>query len=284
MASDEAKHILRYEVLAIVTLSLAILIAVSLYSMGDDDNMAGFVGSTIAWALFLVIGYSSYVVPVLLLAASVELFIKRKLTIKMSFPVSLVLFGLSLSGLCTLMIYKDMAGGIVGGVLADVLVMYFSLVGAYIVLFTIFIIATVISTGLSFFELTGKIASAVTLVFSTVAGAFSKMKTSMDKSKAERIENKAIEKVKQSKQEVIKKTAPPIMSKKEPIIAEKIRPKKDLKKEEPTQENFAFANPKGSINLPKADLLDAVTIKDSKVDKESLITNSKILEKRKSVV
>ncbi len=266
---------------AIVTLSLAVLTAVSLYSRNMEDNLAGFVGSSIAWGLFLVIGYSAYVVPFLLTAASVELFIKRKLTIKVSFPVSLVLFGFSLSGLCALLIYGDMTGGIVGGLLANLLVKYFSLVGAYIILFTIFIIALVIATGLSFFELTGKIVSVFTYAVSTVAGVLSKMKSSINATRAERIEKKAIEKVKQSRQEVAKKTSPPPIIKKEPtIITEKARPKKDLKKEEPTQENFAFANPKGSVNLPKSDLLDAVIIKDSKVDKKSLITNSKILEKK----
>jgi S-DNA-T family DNA segregation ATPase FtsK/SpoIIIE len=155
---------------------------------------------------------------------------------------------------------KINSGGLLGTVSSTFLSTYLNHVGSYVFLFLILIVSLMITVNLSLISLIRGIAK-------SVSGAFIWLKTSI----VIRIErSRRQKKISSEKKKRKSEDAPRITA------AEKAR-KKRLE-----QVPFEFLKQGGDFQLPSLTLLDDVKHKDMRIKKESLIMNSRILEKKLS--
>ncbi len=262
--SRENRKTIKGEVAGFIFLALSLLTVASLFSRGDGSNLVGVTGEKLSWALFITIGYASYVFPAIFFFISLEFFfLRRGLNFRYSIPVGLVLFLLASTGLLAMGMEAPEAGGVLGSIVSTLLTGYLGTIGTYIVLVTVFAVSLVAATGLSFVQLGGGILGAASWTMEFLSEGFKRFK----KWREEAARVKPIEK----KQVSLRKAAKPA------IITPRVQRKP---KERPVQERFEFLSPGGTFNLPPAGLLDSVPEKSEAVDRATLLTNSKILEKK----
>jgi S-DNA-T family DNA segregation ATPase FtsK/SpoIIIE len=135
---------------------------------GDVTNFAGRVGAFVAEASFQVLGYSAYFIPLVLAVIGWHSFWCHKLDAAYTKLVGACLFFLCSAALLSLA-YSAFdagarpfnAGGMVGEVVASVLVAYLNRTGAAILLLTLVALAVILSTQFSFGRATSVAASAV---------------------------------------------------------------------------------------------------------------------------
>jgi S-DNA-T family DNA segregation ATPase FtsK/SpoIIIE len=155
-------------------------------------------------------------------------------------------------------------GGFLGEILSRSLVRYFNPPGATILLLVILILSFILGTGLSFISIIQHLVSLVKRLVEKI-GTIKMVK----KERTERA--RKLLKHKQEKEEtkeitppmVVEKTSPP--TKTEEIIE---------------QAAFGFLESKKTFQLPPTSLLEADVEKRQKIDRDSLIMNSRILEKK----
>jgi S-DNA-T family DNA segregation ATPase FtsK/SpoIIIE len=156
-----------------------------------------------------------------------------------------------------------LVGGFIGELFSKTLVRYFNLPGATILLLLILIVAFVLGTGISFISIVHRLAT----LMSQLVEKISTLKI-LRKERAER----AKKLVKQKKKEEAKEVVPP-------MVIEK--PRAPVQKEEIVeQEAFGFMDTKKAFQLPPLSLLEAEMEKRQKIDRDSLIMNSRILENK----
>ncbi|NWF92106.1 MAG: DNA translocase FtsK 4TM domain-containing protein [Syntrophaceae bacterium] len=288
MREDSFKERLVHEIVGILLIALAVFLFLSLLSYAPADpsffshtsprlktihNWMGVVGAYLSSLLFLGFGFSSYLVP-LFLGLYAWCFIfgweVRLLSLKMAGWVAMILAMSSLSGLWLKPIplsHQDMlVGGILGEVLSRYLVRYFNVPGATVLLVVILILSFILGTGLSFISVVHHSVSWVGRLWEKV-GTLKVLR----KERGERA--KKLGKRKQEKEEA-KEIAPP-------VVVE--APSLSVKKEEIVEQvSFEFLQPRKAFQLPPISLLEADLEKRQKIDRESLIMNSRILEKKLS--
>jgi S-DNA-T family DNA segregation ATPase FtsK/SpoIIIE len=288
LKTKEKIRSLRGEITGIVFAALALLSGLSLvfYHM-EASSWVGLLGNNIAWILFASIGYSAYIFPLLFAMLAYEFIFREGLKARISIPISLILFIISSSGLLVLALGEALTGkasygGIVGDFVTNRLDLYLGPVGTFVVLLMIFLISLRIGTGISLIQLFEKAVGFViySLRGSAKAGvSFSvwlrERKAASAEAKTKKATIKAEVKEAKEKDKRLKKRG-------SPNIITTVAPKKEAeaKGKEQVQEQFRFAQPEGSFQLPATSLLDKAQKKEASIDEETLITNSKILEKK----
>ncbi len=278
---------LQREILGVVLLAGAVLLALSLFSYNPDDpsfnnqlsepqkatNLAGFVGAHLADIFFQTFGLVAFLWPLFFVLVALQLFLFPEIHFQAIKIVSLVGLFISASALLSLAVGKIIllgamldSGGALGRLSAGVADRYLNLSGALILLVSVLIISMMVLTNLSWVEV-GKGVSR--LYSATVEKGQSFWKRRQMKKK---------EGIKESKKE---KEAPPALI----IKKEGAEEKEGLAEEHPPaaaekQEHFPFLESRGSYVLPPLSLLESPEQVEIKVDKESLLANAKILEKR----
>ncbi|MEW6376061.1 MAG: DNA translocase FtsK 4TM domain-containing protein [Thermodesulfobacteriota bacterium] len=286
MIENSVKERLRYEIVGILLIAIGIFLLLSLVSYDPMDpsffsyttskvidihNWMGIVGAYVSGLLFLGFGFASFLIPFVLGVFAFSFIFRwewKYLSLKLMGWVVILLTTSSLLGLWLkpLRFYQPdlLVGGFIGGIVSKILVRYFNLPGATVILAVILILAFVLGTGISFIAILQQVGKAVSRLLEKVATL--KM---VRKERAKREKKLA----KQKQEKIMEKETVP------PMVVEKLQPSKK-RKEVMEQEAFEFLESKQAFQLPPISLLEAEVEKRQKIDRDSLIMNSRILEKK----
>jgi S-DNA-T family DNA segregation ATPase FtsK/SpoIIIE len=170
-AASSPSHIKR-EVIGVVLIALALLTLLSLLSFVSSEvkagtsatppsrNLIGAVGAFFASTIFWTIGAAGYMFPILLGLMGVRCFTQDNLSIRLrnaaaSLAALLFLAGflhLEVTGVPTVssgLIYRGMAGGVFGRMLAESLRIYFASTGAHILIMAGLLVSLLFTTSIS---------------------------------------------------------------------------------------------------------------------------------------
>ncbi|MCP3678095.1 MAG: DNA translocase FtsK [Deltaproteobacteria bacterium] len=255
---------LKQEIVGILLLALSLFSAISLISYylterSRPTNWGGVVGDYFSETLFFIIGLTSYTIPFVILILAVEFLLKREISSWLKRAVSLSIYLLSLSALLSLVIGED-RGGVIGQHISFYLSFYLGTTGSFISLSALFIISVVIATGFSLLDFFAALFVGGRWIIKSITSLISEKREKSEKKKG------AVAKKKHS----------------QPTIVTPITEKKGTKPPKEVQEEFEFLEPTGKFQVPPISLLDPPSEKGELLDKESLFTASKILEKKLS--
>jgi len=286
MREDSIKEKLWNEIVGILLVALGIFLFLSLVSYSPMDsslfsytspkvkdihNWMGIVGAYISSLLFQGFGFPSFLIPLLLGLCAFSFIFPwqvKHLSLKLVGWLAILLATASLFGLWLKPIrffpQDILVGGFLGEILSRSLVRYFNPPGATILLLVILILSFTLGTGLSFISIIRNLVNLVRRLGEKI-GTLKIMR----RERAAR--EKKLVKRKQEKEEA-GETAPP-------MVVEKALP--PTKKEEIIEQvAFEFSESKKTFQLPPISLLEADVEKRQKIDRDSLIMNSRILEKK----
>lgn len=294
MIEDSIKEKLKREIVGIVLIALAVFLFLSLISYNPADpsffsytsqktkaivNWMGIVGAYISGLLFQGFGFPSFLIPFVLGLYAIGFILRwewKYPLIKLGGWGIILLTTSSLFSLWMkpLRIYTQdlLAGGFLGEILSRNLVRYFNLPGATILLAAILILGFVLGTGTSFIGVLRRLAGVTVKLIEKISTI--KM---VRKEQSERA--KKLVKRKQEKGEIKGETGeetkdiPPV------VVVDRATSSKK-KGEIIEQETFDFGEPGREFQLPPISLLEAETEKKQKIDRDSLVMNSRILEKK----
>jgi S-DNA-T family DNA segregation ATPase FtsK/SpoIIIE len=283
---DSIREKLVHETLGILLIAVAVFLFLSLVSYHPMDpsffsytsskikeihNWMGIVGAYLSGLLFQGFGFPSFLVPFALVVFAFSFIFKWKwtyLSLKIAgWAVILIaassFFSLWLS---PVRIYNQdlLMGGFIGEIFSRNLVRYFNRPGATILILLILILSFVLGTGISFIALVKHSVAAVQKLIEKI-GTFNMVR----RESAER--EKKLVKLKQERKQGTE--VPPT------VVVEK--PSPSPKREEMSkQEVFEFLESSKAFQLPPISLLEAEVEKRQRIDRDSLIMNSRILEKK----
>lgn len=269
---------LKEEVIALSAISLGIISAVSLFLYNKEEaGLVGIVGNVIATFLIIVTGKVAYLLPLIFFVIAYKVIRQRDLQFRFGYLVGLFLFIISACGLLELLLpLGDLNGGAVGAFVMKLSQPYLGSIGAGVVMVAILLISFRVGTGLSFIEIVKHIFTYIISVFVFFKNFAQNLR---ERSAQKKIEKEKIKKEKEKSIPVPKpqrNTGPTIVTQKKKEI--------DKKPIAPMQEEFTFNNSKtskgGSFKLPHVNLLRPNTTETGVIDKEAILTNTKILEKK----
>jgi S-DNA-T family DNA segregation ATPase FtsK/SpoIIIE len=180
-ASRQTSNV-KHEVIGVLLLTLALLTLLSLISFSPTDiprfssfpshtgtpvptrNMIGTVGASLAATLFWLVGAAAYLFPFLLVMLGARCFVEGALSVTLrsaagSLAAVLFLSGflhLELIGVPTLssgLVQRGLAGGVIGGFIADNLREAFASTGAHILVLAGLLVSLLLATPMSLGEL-----------------------------------------------------------------------------------------------------------------------------------
>jgi DNA segregation ATPase FtsK/SpoIIIE, S-DNA-T family len=228
------------------------------------QNFIGPVGSYTADSLIRLLGISSFLLPLILLLCSFQYLLRPEFTVSGSRFLGIFFFTISFAGIATLVgktviIHGETlrVGGLAGSVSADMLLNYFNTAGTYILLILILIVSLTFIVEFSLIGVTGKFTRGIQTAFFTF------------KSKTSALISSAVGKMKMEKKPA-------------PVIEENAAAPKKVKIKKVEQTHFDFAKADGKFQLPPFTLLEEAPHKDTRIKRDYLITNSRILEKKLS--
>ncbi|HQB93006.1 MAG TPA: DNA translocase FtsK 4TM domain-containing protein [Smithellaceae bacterium] len=228
-------------------------------------NFTGFIGSYTADSLLRLLGFSSFLLPILFLLLALKYFLRPAFIVRKGRVLGFILFVLTVAGLLSLIFSSGIkihgellqAGGLIGSVIVKILLYFFNKAGTYIILLVLFIITLISLVEFSLVSLTERFFQSSFNIFSLIKERLVKFFSFC-----------FLKLRKQKKSEpIIEKVAP---------VSKKTRPKKI----EQARLDFAKTAGNSKYQLPTIALLDDVPHKDSRVKRDSLVTNSRILEKK----
>ena len=279
-ATSSDRSNLKREILGVSLLALAALLALSLFSFNPDDvsfnnqpsepqktaNLAGIVGSYLADIFFQIFGLTAFLWPFLLIFFALRLIRSPKTSLAPLKMISWAGLFLAVSGLLSLGLGKISllggafdSGGALGRIIAHTGERFLNLGGAILFLALALVICMMVITNLSWVE----VSQGVSRIYSSAVERWQAFL------KAQRKKKKEAKKLKEPAPPVIVGQVEPPLEPPPVVVQEK-------------QEHFAFLDSRGSYVLPPLSLLEDPEQKDVRVDKESLLANAKILEKRLS--
>ncbi|MDI6777375.1 MAG: DNA translocase FtsK 4TM domain-containing protein [Syntrophales bacterium] len=270
------------EIKGVICLALALFLSLCLasyhpldpslthYVAGDQQihNLVGSVGSYTAASLFRLLGLAAFLLPIIFLIISFKYFLDSDFKVGAANITGLAALILSTSGLLVLVLtdihlygIRLHAGGLLGTVSAQVAHAYLNLAGAYILLILILIISLMATVNLSLVSLgrgTKRVASMVWRGGKEfIAFGIEKIKERQDTLQEEdRISLKTL----------------PVMG--ETPLSRESRQKR--------AERSQFDFFRSVFKLPPLTLLDKVEHRDTRMKRDSLTMNSRILEKKLS--
>ena len=284
MAEKQTDNKRPREIKGVVCLSLAFFLLLCLASYHPQDpsfthfvasgqathNFTGKAGSYAADSFIRLFGIASFLLPLMLLVCSFKYFLRPEFTINAHRSLGFLFFVLSFAGIMSILIsgstriYGESlnygVGGFIGVNIVDLLRIYFNIAGTYIILFLIFVVALTFMVEFSIVSVTEQI-SRLTVALITppknrlssfVNFVFNTMKTE-------------------------KRPKPVIIEEASPVV--KNAPPKKI---EQTRFDFTKAKTDDKFQLPPYTLLEESPQKDIRVKRDSLVTNSRILEKKLS--
>jgi S-DNA-T family DNA segregation ATPase FtsK/SpoIIIE len=291
------KDKLKREIIGLLLVAIAIFLFLSLISYNPADpslfsfssqkikvisNWMGIVGAYISGLLFQGFGFPSFFISFVLGVYAFSFILRWE----WKYPLvkfggwAIILFATSsLFSLWMkpLKVYAQdlLVGGFVGEILSRLLVRYFNLPGATVIFTVILILGFVLGTGLSFIAMLHRLGSGVAKLIEKISTMkmVKKEQTERAKKLVKRKQEKGEAKA-EIKGEGEEHWEPPPV-----VVAEKTPPSKK-RGEIPEQETFGFAESRKEFQLPPISLLDAETEKRQKIDRDSLVMNSRILEKK----
>jgi S-DNA-T family DNA segregation ATPase FtsK/SpoIIIE len=283
---DSIKERLKREIIGILLIAIGLFLFLSLVSYNPADpslfsyvssrakgihNWMGIVGAYISGFLFQGFGFPSFLIPLVLGFYAFRFILRWEWKYPLVKLAGWLVILLATSALFSLWMKplqaysRDlMVGGFIGEILSRNVVRYFNLPGATIGFLVILILGFVLGTGISFFVIVRRLGKGA----GQLAEKIGTLKM-VRKEQAKR--EKKLAKQKQEKIEE-KKTTPP-------VVVEQPEPS-TKRKEVREQEAFEFSEEKKAFQLPPFSLLEAEVEKRQKIDRDSLIMNSRILEKK----
>jgi S-DNA-T family DNA segregation ATPase FtsK/SpoIIIE len=280
---------LKYEMTGILLVALAIFLLLSLISYSPLDpsffsyassrakgihNWMGIVGAYISSLLFQGFGFSSFLIPFVIGVFAVSFIFRwewKYLPLKWGGWLVILITTSSLAGLWLkpLMIYRQdlLVGGFIGEIFSRNLVRYFNRPGATILLLLILIIAFVLGTGVSFISLIRRLGDAVKRLAEKI-GTLRMVRKEQARRAKKLIKPERGEGAGEAKENVA------------PVVVVEKAPSPSRRKEAMKQEAFEFMETSKVFQLPPISLLEADPEKRQKIDRDSLIMNSRILEKK----
>ena len=255
---------LQREILGIILIAGAVLLALSLFSYNPDDpsfnnqlsepqkgtNLAGFIGAHLADIFFQTFGLVAFLWPLIFVLVALQLFLFPEIHFQAVKMASLVGLFISASALLSLAVGEIIllgapldSGGALGRLLVGVAERYLNLSGALILLVLVLMISMMVLTNLSWVE----VGKGVSRLYSAA----------VEKGRIfwKRRQVKKKEGTRDPKKE--KEAPPPLIIKKEGA-----EQKEGLADEHPPaaaekQEHFVFLESRGSYVLPPLSLLES---------------------------
>ncbi len=291
MASKETKenHSLFEEIAGLVVAAVAFFYFLALYTHSADDpslssystardevkNLGGIVGVYLSDVSLQLFGGSSYLIPAIILFIGILLLLRKRIKTGLAGKLfGLVLLLFFSASLLSLMkaggSSLSSGGGLAGEMLANTLSTYFNVTGAYLFTTVLLLLALILSTGLSAVSLTKRLFDATL----KTGRKLRKMISDLSRKYLER-RRRLHETEEQLKKEKEKKSTPT-------IVVEAKTPATGKKVKEEAQEALPFLDldPKEGTPIPSVSLLDPVEKRSGGIDKESILMNSRILEKK----
>jgi len=283
--SSTSGRSLKREIPGIILLAIAIFTVLSLISYHPSDpsfnvthatrvkaihNLGGIVGSYLSDLLLQGVGLASYLIP--LAIGTLACFFFLPMSAGMSYGKGagfLLVILSSATGLGlkvdTIQIFghKILAGGVLGDLSSRLLVRYFNLPGAAIIVFVVFVMGISLSTGLS--------------LVSLIDGLVGLFKAGIRRwNLLMMIRRERVRRIREVSAERRQRKGERDLS--GPVVVEP--PWRAERKARFEQEEFSFIKPKERFYLPPLSLLDSGEMKRMTIDKQSLVMNSRILEKK----
>ena len=274
------------EIAGLTCLAVALFLLLALFSYHPLDpslrhyygpesvsihNLTGSVGSFTADTLFWFMGLGIIWLPVLLLVAAIRYFREPQFRIGLAVAAGAIGLVFATSGLFGLLIGNITiygspldTGGLLGSATARLLDTHLRLAGSLIILGLILIVALMILFDFSVVSFAGRSAAAARKAARTGGPLLERLRERFGRKREPTVESKPVA-----------ATAPIIEEKKRETLKEK------LAKAEQTHFDFA-SRLNGKFKLPPLTLLDHVERKDTRVKRETLIANSRTLEKKLS--
>ncbi|KAF0156352.1 MAG: DNA segregation ATPase FtsK/SpoIIIE S-DNA-T family [Syntrophaceae bacterium] len=267
------------EIKGVVCLALAIFLFLCLFSYSPLDpsftrfvtdepsthNLTGKVGSYTADSIIRLLGVASFLLPLALALCAFQYFLRPAFAVNAPRLIGFSFFTLACAGLFGALIKGGLifygetlkAGGLIGAVIVQFLLGYFNPAGTYIILIFIFIVSLFFIIEFSLVTVTERFSQSAhefikaikDRIFSFFLHFFSRLK------------------IKKNPQPVIEEVDPP---------PKKAKPKKV----EQTHFEFSKLKSDGKFQLPPFTLLAEAPQKDTRVKRDHLVTNSRILEKK----
>ncbi len=273
------------EIVGVIFFALAIFLFLCLLSYHPEDpslshyetvrdvvrNLGGVVGSYTADTLYRILGISALWLPVFLLLTSFKAFRMEEFRLRASWFLGLISLTLATAALISHLFgtvgfrgYRFDLGGMFGTILAEFLNGYLNAVGTFILLAAALVISLIVTVDLPVVWTTRRAGQITGDTASRVRGFLEQTWERLKKDRRRAAEKK----IRQSRPEPVIK-----VEEKRPA-AEKPRKRK------PEQTTFDFIAEKATFTLPPITLLDPVPRKDTKLKKESLLMNSRLLERK----
>jgi S-DNA-T family DNA segregation ATPase FtsK/SpoIIIE len=263
------------EITALCLLGLALLLFISLATYHNSDptiftasggqrpvvqNAVGIVGANIAAILLVTVGISAYWLPIFLLLGAVWLFLPREGSHPLLLAIGCTLLIVASSGLATLYwpslkLWGESlpgSGGILGLVLKKYLHFYLKPMGAYLVLWLLAVVAVLLATSISLARSAIALNAGLTKLWQII----------------QNIRNQ-----REQKREPHRRATT-----KAPVVKRQKEKKAEMLEHEQAQ--FRFMEREGEFRLPSVALLDSPEHSLETPDQESLVMNSRILEKK----
>lgn len=271
------------EITAILLLAVALFLVVSLFSYNPGDpsftsfvtgdvkikNLGGVVGSYTADSLVRVLGVTAHLLPVGLVVLAVNLLAG---TLRRVDPFRVLGFlGILFSSGSfisarhpSFTFFHAEAGGLLGRLSSEVLQVYLNSTGTLLFLMVVFLVSLIITFDISLVSLAGRIQDLLIRLTSATGSSL-------------------LVRIKRARRK--KKEAPPprkAPGKTPPSIVAEAPGKSVPSRRSIEQTAFTFLDEPGQTELPPVTLLDRIDSGDRTVQKESLIMNARLLEKKLS--
>jgi S-DNA-T family DNA segregation ATPase FtsK/SpoIIIE len=283
--SSTARRTPRGEILGILLLALAVFMVLSLTSYHPSDpsfnvapsgkareihNLGGIMGSYLSDLLLQALGLSSYLIPLAIGTMACLLFVPMAEAVSYGKGLGFVLILFSCATGLGLRVdkirifgHEVLGGGVLGELFARLLASYFNIPGAYMIVLVVLIMAISLTTGLSF--------------VSAIDGLITLFKAGVRKwNLLMMIRRERVRRIREVSGERSQRKGRGNLS--EPIVVEPSR-----KTERPArfeQGEFDFSKPKEGFQLPPLSTFESGEAKRVTIDKQSLVMNSRILEKK----
>ncbi|MBN1381266.1 MAG: DNA translocase FtsK 4TM domain-containing protein [Deltaproteobacteria bacterium] len=275
----------RREIIALICFALGIFLTLCLLSYHPNDpsfthftpddqeilNLVGSIGSYTADSLIRLIGLSAFWLPIVLFVAAYKYFADQVFESGLIGLTGLVGLMVSTSGLLAVS-FRDLplygirlpTGGYLGSVLSGFLDIYLNRTGTCLLLIVILLLSLMVLIDLSLVTVGRKMTAAAGrggiisgFILAKISSLFSKITGRIF---------------------TVREKSVPVIDE-APTLPEKARPKKTAA---PKQTHFDFFSDDSPFTLPSLSLLDQVDRRDTRIKRESLIANSRILEKKLS--
>ncbi len=268
------------EIKGVLCVAMALFLLLSFFSYSPHDpsltrfvpeapsihNLTGKVGSYASDAILRLLGVASFVLPAGLLALALQFFLRPAFAVNFGRITGFLFFIVSCSGLLSAIISQGItiygetlkAGGLIGSFVVTVLLMYFNTAGTYIILFAVFVISLFFIVDFSIVSVTQKISSRSTNAFQAVHQRLTLLWSRLF-----------------SRLKIVSPRPLPVVDD-EPLPPKKSKPRKV----EQTHFDFSKLKSDGTFQLPPFSLLEQAPQKDTRVRRDHLVTNSRILEKK----